>query len=344
MPQSSAGILNLQNINRSKIVRNLLVSDPDWERALHPDVDARDIRNLNLFISCDYSQQEIRILAEISGDELLIRQLQTGRDIHCLVGNTLTGYSEDRIRAEKELRARIKAIVFGIVYGSRPNSLFRQMVHDGIDVSLSEVERLYNEFFNTYTGVKRYIERQHRRAERLGYVDTLFGPFRRYIRTQGDSRGTYWGNQAVNTPIQGSAHQFLLAAMALLDMEFDKYNELQDPCLEVHDELVFFVQLGRARKAYRQLKALFEVDVPRYLSEVFSYAFRVPFVSECEAGFSFGARVRYEGESSGHLLEAWRKQHREVEQMSCRELMPKPLQKRAARGGDRARSPRSRKK
>src|SRR5438128_1419801 len=87
-----------------------------------------DIRDLYVFLAADGSQIEVRELAELSGDPLLIRQFREGIDIHCLVGSSLTGWSVERIKKEKNLRKMVKNMHFGIIFGLGRDSLYPYVV------------------------------------------------------------------------------------------------------------------------------------------------------------------------------------------------------------------------
>jgi DNA polymerase-1 len=281
------------------------------------------IEDLIVYLTADYSQIEIRLLAQASGDKLLIKQFNSKEDIHCLVGNSLTGWSVEKIAADKETRRGVKEFHFSIVYGTSKNSLYGNMRVKGVKIKRSQVETWHDRYFEKYIGVARFMAKCRRQAEEKGYVETMFG-FRRYIYQREEGRPTFWGNQAVNTPIQGSAHQLLLIALALVDMKPKTYNLLQVPVMEVHDELVFYVRLGDLRAAYESLRQLMEKDVVAYAEKHFGVKLCIPILAEFKAGFRLGkALVTYEGESVAEFLKAWRIQNAEVTSMPLSKLLPK---------------------
>lgn len=167
------------------------------------------VLDLDVFLALDYSQAEIRILAEISGDKLLISQFNSGPnvDIHSLVGSELTGWPVERIKNEKATRKMVKNMIFGIVYGIGRDNLYDYIVGkiraiDGPDADLTGITpettvELYDKFFERYTGVNNYIHTYRHMAEVKGFVPTMFG-FQRQIRPDDNERGTYWLNQAIN--------------------------------------------------------------------------------------------------------------------------------------------------
>jgi DNA polymerase-1 len=288
-----------------------------------------NLGDLWVFLSGDGSQIEVRLLGEVSGDPLLIQQFNTGQDIHCQVGNTLTGYSLERIRTEKNLRKICKNLHFGIIYGKGRNGIYEYVVSlirklegakaDLTGITKSKTERLFDAYFRKYTGVARYIDDMRQMGEELGYVETIYG-FRRAIRQEDDDRSSFWGNQCINTPIQGSAHQFLLICMALLHMKPVTYSLLQEPSMEIHDQLVFFVRLRNLAEAYKQFMQLFQEGAVAYTLRHFKRKIRVPMLAEAEAGFCLGSLISYGGEPVDQFLPVWRKKQLEVDAKSWSDL------------------------
>ena len=304
-----------------------------------------DLANLDVMLAADCSQMELRALAELSGDELLIKQFQEAaldrknklKDIHCVVGHTLTGLPVERIANEKSTRKMVKGVHFGIVFGLSENNLHPTVVagirkQDGPDADLTGITKsrliqLYRTYFQKYRGVKKFQDRMRALAEERGYVETLFG-FPREIRAD-DGRGSYQGNQAVNTPVQGTAHQFLLIALALLDLKPKTYHLLQRCISEVHDSLAFLVKLRDLIEAHTQLMRLFEHETPAYAEREFKLKLKVPLLVEAAAGFCMGSMVEYEGELVEEFLAKWRAKQKEVEAKDWeKEFMPKKRQAR----------------
>jgi len=288
------------------------------------------VENLTIALSFDYSQVEVRWLAEVSGDKLLISQFQSGEDIHSLIGNTLTGWSVERIKKEKNIRRIVKNIVFAIIYGVNRDGLYDYIVKkirsiDGANADLTGISptktvKLYDLFFKRYTGVKNYIDFERNNVETKGYVETLFG-FRREIKKVDETRSSYWGNQAINTPIQSGAHQLVLIALALLHMKPKTYNLLQQYVAEIHDQLLFFVKLKNLQNAYIQGRQLLEQEVVKYTARHFHHQMQVPLISEAEAGFCMGSLTEYHGEPWEKFVPLWKKKHLEVEAKGWAELL-----------------------
>ena len=296
-----------------------------------------DVNNLQAFLCFDFSQAELRMLAEIAGDKLLIRQFQDAasdpgnpaKDIHCQVGHTLTGWSVEKIKSEKNARKVVKNMQFGLVFGKRKENMYDYVVSkireiDGPDADLTGITKKFIEdcidkYFEKYRGVAQYMRNTVAQAEHQGFVETLFG-FRREIFQEDETRETFWGNQAINAPIQGSAHGLLLIALALLHLKPKTYNLLQVPVMEIHDALDFFVKVRDLPKAYLQGKHLLEVGVVEYVARHFKRQLQVPLVAEATTGFCLGSCVDYAGETADIWLPTWRKKHRDVEEKSWKAL------------------------
>lgn len=283
---------------------------------------------------------ELRALAEISNDPLLIQQFQEAakdrgnpfKDIHCLVGNTLTGWPVERIAHDKKTRRVVKNTQFGIVFGLNEHNLYPYIVAkiravDGPKADLTGITpkhcaALHRAYFQKYKGVALYHETARAKAEKDGYVETLF-KFRRDIDRFSTS-GTYWGNQAINSPVQGTAHQFMLIALALLDLKQKTYNLLQRCIMEVHDALYFRVKLRDLVEAHTQLIELFEHGTYKYAQKQFDLKLRVPLLVEASAGFTKGSMIEdYKGGPVEEFLTEWRKKQKEVDSKSWEDLMPR---------------------
>jgi DNA polymerase-1 len=297
------------------------------------------VGDLQVMLVADGSQIELRALAELSGDKLLIRQFQEAaldrhnplKDVHCQVGHTLTGWPVERIASEKKTRRMVKELHFGIVFGLNEHNVYSSVVtriraRDGANADLTGITKprmvqLYRNYFKKYPGVKTYQDSRRNFAEKQGYAETLFG-FRREIKQNDSSRGSFWANQAINSPVQGTAHQFLLIAMALLHLKPRTYSLLQKCIMEVHDALYFLVKLRDLPGAYMQLMHLFEIGAWSYAQQQFGLKLQVPLLAEAEAGFCMGSMVGYNGETVKEFLQEWRKKQQETENKSWEDLMP----------------------
>lgn len=331
------GGVNLQNLHNNPLLMNMLVSDREWRKAKTDSLS--EILDLDVYLTADGSQIEIRALAELSDDAVMIRLLQEAakdrknkqKDFHCLNGHMLTGRPIEQIANDKGVRRSVKNLIFGIIFGKARKGMYDYVVQkirafEGKNADLTGITRksidgLYGKFFSVYKGVARFIIVQRDKAERLGYVETLFG-FVRHIFSEDEDRNTYWGNQAINSPVQGTAHQFVLIAMALLDLKPKAYCHLQRSIMEVHDALYFKVKLRYLIEAHAQLMHLFEVGAFEYAQREFSLKLRVPLLAEAQAGFCMSSLVDYEGEQLESFLETWRDKQAKIDKKSWEDLMP----------------------
>jgi DNA polymerase I len=281
-----------------------------------------------VFLSMDHSQLEIRVLGQMSGDKLLIELLQSGEDIHSAVGHELTGIPIAKIANDRETRTAIKGIHFGIIYGLQPSSLYYtlkiQAEEHGESFTMSEaqVTQLYNRYFHKFRTVKRFMDSQIDFADEHGYVRTLFG-FEREISQAGqEGRTTFWKNQAINSPIQGTAHQLIMMSFAILELKKKTYNLLQDMTMEIHDSLVTFTRLEDLPETYKQGKALLEKDVLEYVKKGWpELEWRVPLKADAKAGFRMGVLVeKYKGEPPEEFVEKWCEKNLEFEKKLAKEI------------------------
>jgi len=303
------GVVNMQNLHGSPFLKNLLVSDAKWCEVLFWEAGQElpeDILAIDLFLAFDYSQIEIRMLAECSGDPLLIEQFNAGLDIHCAVGNAINpAWSFEFIKKDKDTRTFIKNCHFGLIYGLSEKGLYYYLKAKGIKATEEQAARFHRDYFARYRGVASYIDRMRAKAERDGYVDTIFGFRRRIGNDYDEDRTTNPLNQAINSPIQGAAHTLLLCSMAILDETPSLFPLLSTPIMEVHDALVFRVKFRDLPEAYVQAKTLLEGGVVDYTRRVFDLNLRVPLVSEGSAGFRYGVLEDYFGGSREEFLAGW---------------------------------------
>jgi len=237
----------------------------------------------------------------------------------------------ERIKNEKNTRKMVKNMHFGIVFGINEDNVYDYVVAkireiDGENADLTGItpetcKKCYRAYFKRYTGVARFIEDQRMQAERDGFVETFFG-FRRTIYQEDETRDTYWGNQAINTPVQSSAHTLILIAMALLHLKPRTYHLLQRSVMEVHDALYFLVKLRHLAEAYHQGKQLLETEVVKYTDRYFRRKLQVPLIAEAEAGFCLGSCVEYNAEPIEEFLKSWREKYHKVQKEAWKTLLP----------------------
>ncbi|HUU56636.1 MAG TPA: DNA polymerase I [bacterium] len=205
-----------------------------------------------VFLSADYAQVELRILAHIADDPGLQAAFAAGKDIHAATAAELFDVPFDRV--SREQRTLAKAINFGLAYKMGPRRLARET-----GLSVVEAEAFIEKYFTRYPGVRRYIDEQIERAHREGYVHTVLGR-RRYLPDidSGDNRVRAAAERfAVNMPIQGSAADILKLAMVALDRRLREGKLRAWMLLTIHDELLFEV----APKDLDKLKGLVEEEM-----------------------------------------------------------------------------------
>ena len=204
--------------------------------------DGREIRKAFvpepgcLFLSADYSQVELRIMAHLSNDEHLIEAFHAGHDIHAATAARI--FKKDIADVTRDERRKAKTANFGIIYGISAFGLAERM-----EVSRTEARELIDSYFETYPGVHQYMERSVAQARERGYIETLFGR-RRYLpdilSKNAVVRG-YAERNAINAPIQGTAADIIKLAMVRVHERFRREGLRSKMILQVHDELCFSV-------------------------------------------------------------------------------------------------------
>lgn len=187
----------------------------------------------DLFLSIDYSQIELRILAHISDSKELIEAFKNGQDIHTKVAADIYGVEEGDVT--KLMRSTAKAVIFGIVYGISGFGL-----GENLNIDRKQAQEFINKYYELYPGVKNYMDNIVKEAYETGSVRTLFNRKRTIeelnnknyiIRSSGE-------RIALNTPIQGTSADIIKKAMVLVFEEFKKANIKSKMVLQIHDELV----------------------------------------------------------------------------------------------------------
>lgn len=195
-------------------------------------------------IDADYSQIELRVLADLSNDENMINAFNSGVDIHTTTASQVFGFPVDMIT--KELRSRAKAVNFGIVYGIGAFSLAKD-----IGVSRKEAQEYINNYLATFSGVDKYMNHMIELAKERGYSETLFNR-RRYLPELSSSNHmlrAFGERVARNMPIQGTAADIIKIAMVKVDKRLTDENMKSRLILQVHDELIVEAPEDEAQKA-----------------------------------------------------------------------------------------------
>lgn len=188
----------------------------------------------HVLLAADYSQIELRLIAQISGDEAMLEAFKAGQDIHRATAARVFEVPYDEVT--KEQRYRAKTVNFSIIYGAGSTNLSRQL-----DISRSEAKDLIDQYFKQYSGLKAYMDNTVKDARQNGYVTTLLGR-RRYLRDIDSKSSLERSNAeriAINTPIQGSAADMIKIAMVNINKALKEGNFKTKMILQVHDELVF---------------------------------------------------------------------------------------------------------
>ncbi len=215
---------NLQNIpirtERGKEIRQAFVpSQPE-----------------HVLLAADYSQIELRIMASLSGDEVMQTDFREGLDIHTATAARV--YGKTLAEVDKELRRHAKTVNFGIIYGISAFGLSERL-----GISRKQASEIIKSYFEKYKGVAAYMESSIEKAKEKGYVETLMGR-RRYLRDI-NSRNTivrkFAERNAINAPIQGSSADMIKKAMIQIHQAMLEHQMQAKMILQVHDELVFDV-------------------------------------------------------------------------------------------------------
>lgn len=207
-------------------------------------------------MSADYSQIELRILAHISQDPILIKAFLHDEDIHTRTAAEVFGVELDEVTPE--MRSRAKAVNFGIVYGISDYGLARDL-----KVSRAEAKDYIERYFKRYAGVRNYIDRVIAQARQDGYVTTLLQR-RRYlpdINSRNFNLRSFAERTAMNTPIQGSAADQIKLAMVNIDRRLKAENFSSKMILQVHDELIFEVYEPELAPLARLVKSEMETAI-----------------------------------------------------------------------------------
>lgn len=240
---------NLQNIpTRTDIGREI--------RALFVPATGYD-----WLMSCDYSQIELRILAHVAQDPLMLESFRENQDVHARTASEVFGMPLDQV--SQEMRRRAKAVNFGIVYGISDFGLAVQL-----GCSRQEAGEFIKHYLERYQGVKEYMERMKALARSQGYVSTLLGR-RRYlpdINNRNFNLRSFAERTAINTPIQGTAADIMKLAMLRVDAALQQSGLSSRVLLQVHDELVLEVKEAEreatAALVQTEMQNAFKLDVP----------------------------------------------------------------------------------
>ena len=247
---------NLQNLpirsERGRLIREAVIPDEGC-----------------LFLSADYSQIELRLMAHFSKDEHMLAAFRSGQDIHAATAARIFGLPIEQIT--KDQRRRAKTANFGIIYGISAFGLAQQL-----DCSRAEAKQLIDDYFAAFPRVISYIESQKELARQNGYAQTLFGR-KRYlpdIRSHNATVRSFAERNAVNAPIQGTAADIIKMAMVSIHRRLKEENLQAQMIMQVHDELNFNVPEAEVERV-REI-VVSEMQNAVHLS--------IPLIAECGVG------------------------------------------------------------
>jgi DNA polymerase-1 len=234
-------------------------NNPNLQNIPVKDARGREIRKAfvpakgHIFLSADYSQIELRLMAHLSKDKSMIADFLSGNDIHAATAAKIFGVEINDVT--REMRSKAKTANFGIIYGISSFGLSERLT-----IGRKEAKELIDGYFNSYPGVKVYMDESINKARDVGYVTTMFGR-RRYLRDIHSRNQVVRGNaerNAINAPIQGSAADIIKIAMVRINDRMKSEKLLSKMILQVHDELIFEVEMSELEKLREMV--LFEMS------------------------------------------------------------------------------------
>ncbi len=242
-------------------------NNPNLQNIPVKDARGREIRKAfvpeagHVFLSCDYSQIELRLMAHLSKDKGMIDDFLSGNDIHSATAAKIFGV--DIKDVTRDMRSRAKTANFGIIYGISSFGLSERLT-----IGRKEAKELIDGYFNSYPGVKVYMDESIRKARETGYVTTMFGR-KRYLRDIQSGNQVVRGNaerNAINAPIQGSAADIIKIAMVRIHERLIREKFSSKMILQVHDELIFEAEMSELDKlremVLSEMSNAVKLDVP----------------------------------------------------------------------------------
>ncbi len=207
----------------------------------------------DVFLSADYSQIELRLLAHLSADEHLVAAFNSGADFHASTASRVFDVPIDEVTPQ--MRSRAKAVNFGIVYGQQAFGLAQSL-----EIPMAEAKGMIDRYFEAYPGVRAYLDEAVENAKELGYAETMFGR-RRYIPELAARNAVQRGfgeRTAMNHPMQGSAADIIKMAMNEVARRMLAEGFEAKLLLQVHDELDFSVPAGEVESLSALVKDVME--------------------------------------------------------------------------------------
>ena len=229
--------------------------------------------NNKKIVAFDYSQIELRVLAEVANIESLIQAFKEGTDIHRLTASQVFQIKQEDVTTD--MRRNAKAINFGIIYGQSAFGLAKQL-----NISRTDAKQYIDSYFSQYPGIKKYMDDTHNFARKNGYVETIFGRkcFIPGINDKNPMRRAGSERQAINAPIQGAAADIIKRSMLNVFNELSNISLDAKLILQVHDELVFECDEKQVDKLIPFVKNIM-INAPKP-----SFKMKVPLEVECGVG------------------------------------------------------------
>lgn len=213
------------------------------------------------FLSADYSQIELRIMAALSGDAEMLKAFGEGKDIHSITAAKIYQIPEEDV--DSDMRRKAKTANFGIIYGISAFGLAQRL-----NIPRTEAKQLIDGYFENFPKVKDYMDKQIELARSQGFVQTIKGR-KRYLSDINSANGMVRGmaeRNAINAPIQGSAADIIKIAMIRIYREFERLKMKSKMVLQVHDELNFDVYIPELEQVKqivkKEMESAVEIGVP----------------------------------------------------------------------------------
>ena len=242
-------------------------NNPNLQNIPVRDIRGREIRKAfvpgkgHIFFSADYSQIELRLMAHLSRDRSMLDDFLSGNDIHAATASKIFGIKIEDV--SREMRNSAKTANFGIIYGISSFGLSERLT-----IGRKEAKDLIDGYFNSYPGVKIYMDESIRKAREAGYVTTMFGR-RRYLPDIQSRNQVVRGNaerNAINAPIQGSAADIIKIAMVRIYDRIKQEGFQSKMILQVHDELIFEAEISEFEKfrdmVVHEMSNAVKIDIP----------------------------------------------------------------------------------
>ena len=234
--------------------------DPNLQNIPNRNAAGREIRGVfvpgegyEALMSCDYSQVELRIMADLSDDEALIEAFRSGADFHKYVASMVYKLPVDQITGDQ--RSHVKAMSYGLAYGLSTYGLAQQL-----KIAPREAEALKNRYFDTFGKVHDYLESLVANAREKGYTETIFGRRRYFPALHSTNRVAREAAEraALNAPIQGSAADIMKIAMIRAEQTLAEAHVKSRIILQIHDELVVEIAPGEGDQVTELVRTAME--------------------------------------------------------------------------------------